>query len=131
MASIDRLNGKRIYIAGDPNVWLVFHEQRHRIVSPEVYDALFSDIEGLLEFPALEEIPIGYELGAGTCLVQAEGEIARYLLVDAPEGVRRLHISTWEVWELFAFNENGLRKVSPLLLKDVKVGDCLKCIGRR
>ncbi|MBB5765609.1 hypothetical protein ABEV34_04415 [Methylorubrum rhodesianum] len=125
MFGFDRITGKRIYVSGDPNVWLVYHEQRHRIVSPEVYDALFSEIEGLVEFPALNEIPIGYELGVGTCLVQAEGEIARYLLVDTPEGVRRLHISTWNVWEIFSFSENSLQKVSPLLLKNVKEGACL------
>lgn len=123
MINGDQLNGCRVYKVGDPNVWLVFQGQRHRIASPEIYIALFSETTALVESPNLFELVEGYELGEGTCLVKADGTNDRFLVVRTPDGIRKLHISSWETWKLFAFSEEKLRTVPDLILSEVAFGD--------
>lgn len=117
------LDGLRLVQAGRPDVWLVYHGVRHRIPSPAVYDALFSNAEGLIEYAPVDEVRLGEEVHEGTCLVQADNGLAIYLLTSAiTAGPRLHHIATYDSFMHFGFDQSKVRKVPDLMLNAMPRG---------
>lgn len=117
------LDGLRLNESGTSDVWLVFGGERHRVTSPEVYDALFSGVDKLVTFEGVDEVVQGAELGEGTCLIRAEGGLGIHLLARAADGrVRRHHIPTFESFLDFGFDEARVREFPPLLIEGVEAG---------
>jgi len=115
------LDGRRLIQPGKPDVWLMFHGRRHRVVSPAVYDALWSEVEGLTPSDDVPEIAMGPELNEGTCLIRAEGALPIHLLTGFP-AVRRLFIPTWESLLEFGFDETKVKTVPALVLEAIASG---------
>lgn len=116
------MDGLRLVTPGKSDVWLMFDGRRHRIASSQVYDALWSEVEGLVSSFDVELIEQGPELGEGACLVRADGELAIHLLT-APDGApQRRFIPTYESLLDFAFDEAKVRNVPGLLLQAVAPG---------
>jgi hypothetical protein len=117
------LDGLRLLQPGSPDVWLIFGGERHRIASSAVFDALFSEVEKLVPFQGVDRIPLGPELGEGTCLIRADGALSIYLLARASNGqVQKHFIPTYESLVDFAFNEGAVRAVSPLVIEGLQDG---------
>lgn len=116
------LDGLRLYARDHPDVWLVFSGRRHRIASPAVYDAMFSEIDRLVAFDGIEQIALGDELCEGSCLVRADGALSIYLLTMIDGEVRRHFVPTYETLCDFGFAEERVREIPPLLLEAVPAG---------
>jgi hypothetical protein len=116
-------NGARVFTPGKPEVWLVFHGTRHHLVSPAVYEALFISGEGLTMMDDVEEIQRGADLVDGTCLVRAEGELPIYLVTGFPQtAIRKHYVASYDSFLAFAFSEEKVRIVPPLVLAAVPTG---------
>ena len=99
------LDGLRLHAPGGPDVWLMFAGQRHRIASPAVYDALWSEVDGLVSAFDVAMIEEGHELAEGTCLVRADGSLAIHLLTSPRPGeVVRCFVPTYESLTDFGFD---------------------------
>ena len=117
------LDGLRLLEPGRPDVWLIFGGERHRIASSAVYDALFSEVEGLVPYQGVERILLGPELEEGTCLIRADEGLSIYLLARAGNGeVQRHFIPTYESLLDFRFDEAKVRAVSPLVIEGLNEG---------
>lgn len=113
----------RVTQDGAPDVWLIFHGRRHRIGSPEVYDSLFTGVEGVVALRGVNVIAAGPELSTGTCLVRAEGSLGIYLIARSMGGqVRRHLIPTYESMLGFGFDEQKVRTVPPLMVEGLASG---------
>jgi hypothetical protein len=124
------LDGSRLIQPGKPDVWLMFHGRRHRVVSPTVYDNLWSEVEGLTPREDIPDIAMGPELNEGTCLIRAEGTLPIYLLTGFP-AVRRLFVPTYETLLAFGFDEARVKTVPPLVMEAVSPGPDLEAAGDR
>lgn len=117
------LDGLRLLEPGQPDVWLIFGGERHRIASSLVYDALFNEVEGLVPYEGVERILLGPELGEGTCLIRADGALAIYLLTRAGNGqIQRHFIPTYESLLDFGFDEAKVRSVPSLVIEGLDEG---------
>jgi hypothetical protein len=117
------LDGLRLTEPGKPEVWLVFGGERHLIASSAVYDALFSEVTGLVPYEGVSEITEGPVLAEGTCLVRGDGELSIHLLTRAHNGrVVRHFIPTWESLVGFGFDHDKVRSVPPLVIECVPEG---------
>jgi hypothetical protein len=117
------LDGLRLTEPGKPEVWLVFGGERHLIASSAVYDALFSEVTGLVPYEDVDGITLGPALGEGTCLVRGDGQLSIYLLTRAHNGrIVRHFIPTWESLVGFGFDHDKVRNVPPLALEDLPEG---------
>jgi hypothetical protein len=122
--SVERpdLDGLRLFKPASPHVWLMFHGRRHRVGSPAVYDALWSEIDGLVNFDDLDEIAQGPDLPDGTCLIRAEGTVFIHLLTLQDGQVRRLFIPTLESLQGFGFDTWKVRDLPPLVVQALPAG---------
>ncbi len=127
------LDGCRLFIPGQPEVWLVFHGQRHRIASPRVYESLFKDAEGLVEEPGLGAIAEGPDLGEGTCLVRPQESLSIYLVTAGEGGIVRRHlVLNWDSMCDFGFDEAKVVTVPALVFEGLAPGrDLSSRDGRR
>ena len=125
------LDGFRLFRPGSPDVWLVFHGRRHRVASSAVYDALWSEIDGLVNFDALEEVAIGPELAGGTCLIRAEGTVFIHLLTTQDGEIRRLFVPTFESLQGFGFDEGRVRDLPALAVQGIPAGEDLTAASAR
>lgn len=125
------LDGLRLIQPGTPDVWLMFDGKRHRIASPAVYDALFSEIDRLVAFPEADSISMGEPIGEGSCLIRADGTLAIYLLTAFEGEARRGFVPTYESLRDFGFDEAKVRDVPMLLLNAIPVGPDLVSAGSR
>lgn len=117
------LDGLRLHVSGGPDVWLMFGGQRHWIASSAVYDALWSEVDGLVSAFDVALIEEGHELGEGTCLVRPDGSLAIHLLTSPQPGeVVRCFVPTYESLLDFGFDEAKVRDVPPLLLDSIPAG---------
>ncbi len=117
------LDGLRLVAPGKPDVFLMFDGKRHRIAIPQVYDALWGEVENLVSSFDVEQIAEGFELGEGTCLIRPDGDITIHLLVSpAPGETVRCFIPTYESLLDFAFDEGRVRNVPRLLIEAVPPG---------
>lgn len=125
------LDGLRLIEPGKPEVWLMFHGRRHLVASTEVYDSLWSEIDGLVYREDVAEIAMAEELNAGTCLIRAEGGLSIYLLTGSPQ-VKRYFIPTWESLVDFGFDEAKVKSIPPLALEGVPLaGEIVSGADRR
>lgn len=124
MSAQPELNGFRLYVPGQPQLWLVFHGMRHHVASPDVHDALFSSTEGHTAAESVDNILRGPDLNDGTCLVRGDGEDSSiYLVTGFPAtDVRRHLIVSWETFLEFGFDEELVRTVPALILDAVPAG---------
>jgi hypothetical protein len=113
------LDGMRLVEPGKPDVWLMFHGKRHRVVSAEVYDALFSDVEALIFNDDVQSITMGPELAPGTCLVRPKGLSSIFLVTGRGSLVEKYYIPTYESFITFGFNMDTVVDVPPILLDAV------------
>ena len=117
------LDGLRLTQAGQPDVWLVFHGRRRRIVSTAVYDSLFGEVTRLVNTPDVEHITRGPDLDEGTCLIRADGDLAIHLLTRTADGaVRRHFVPTYESLLDFGFDETRVRQIPSLLVEGLAAG---------
>jgi hypothetical protein len=123
------LDGMRLHKPDSPDVWLVFHGRRHRVASPAVYDALWSEIDRLVQFEEADSVELGEELVDGTCLVRAEGTLPIYLLTVMGGEVRRFFIPTYEALLAYGFDEGKVRELPHLVLRAIPSGDELTAGG--
>jgi len=122
---VDRpdLDGLRLIQEGQPDVWLVFHGQRHRIVSTTVYDTLFGEVTRLVNTPDVEHVTRGPDLAEGACLIRPDGDLVIYLLTRGADGAVRKHfIPTYESLVDFGFDETKVRQVPSLLVEGLTAG---------
>lgn len=119
------LDGLRLVEPGKPDVWLMFHGRRHRVCSPQVYEALFSDIEGLVYSDEISSITMGPELNDGTCLIRALGTLAIFLVTGRYPHVTRYYITSYNSFCDFGFNMNAVTDVPSILLDALAIGDDL------
>ncbi|MBD8909085.1 hypothetical protein [Methylorubrum zatmanii] len=115
------LNGLRLTAPGSTDVWVVFEGRRHRVVSPAVYQALFTSPDDLVFSEEIPTITMGPELNEGTCLVRGIGAHAIFLLTGHAPTVRKYHVPTYESFSDFGFNEKAVIDVPPLLLDAVEL----------
>jgi hypothetical protein len=118
------LNGFRLYVPGQPELWLIFHGMRHHVASPDVHDALFSGTEGHTAAESVDSVLRGPDLNDGTCLARGDGEDSSiYLVTGFPASdVQRHRIVSWETFVAFGFDESLVRVVPALILSAVKAG---------
>lgn len=117
------LDGLRLIRPGEPDVFLMIGGRRRRVASPQVYDALWSEVDGLVSAFDVEAIALGPELGEGTCLVRADGDVAIHLLTaPAPGEIVRCFIPTLESLQDYGFDQTLVRNVPPLLIQAVPAG---------
>jgi hypothetical protein len=108
------LDGGRLIVPGQPEVWLVYFGVRHYITSPATLDALFSDPGGFVTIGSIDHIERGADLNAGTCLVRVTGY---------PDSeVRRHPIVSFETFVHFGFDESKIREVPALVLAAIPSG---------
>ena len=122
------LDGSRLYVPGKPEVWLVFHGLRHHVTSPQVYEALFIGVEGHTSVETVDDIKRGFDLNEGTCLVRGDGaDEATYLVTGFPTSeARKHHVSSWETFLSFGFDERLVRTTPWLVLSTVPTGRALR-----
>jgi hypothetical protein len=126
------LDGMRLIEEGSSQVFLMFGGRRHHISSSAVYDALFSEITGLVTFSDVALIAEGPELGDGTCLIRADESLFIYLVMRSAEGqVRRHFIPTYESLLDFCFDESKVRNVPPIVMEAIPEGEELVSAGDR
>jgi hypothetical protein len=116
------LDGLRLHQPGRPDVWLMFHGRRHRVASSGVYDALWSEVAGLVTSHDIDSIALGDDLAEGTCLIRADDTVFIHLLTVIGGEVRRCFIPNYESLVDFAFDEAKVINVPPLLLQGVAAG---------
>jgi hypothetical protein len=125
------LDGLRLQQPGTPDVWLMFHGRRHRVASTAVYDALWSEVSGLVVHHDVESIALGEELSEGCCLVRADGTVFIHLLTAIDGEIRRCFIPNYESLVDFGFDEAKVRDVPGLLLQAVPAGRDLTSAASR
>jgi hypothetical protein len=119
----DELDGGRLIVPGQPEVWLVYFGVRHYITSPATLDALFSDPGGFVTIGSIDHIERGADLNAGTCLVRADGDPEIFLVTGYPDSeVRRHPIVSFETFVHFGFDESKIREVPALVLAAIPSG---------
>lgn len=122
------LDGKRLYVPGRPEVWLMFHGLRHHVMSPAVHSALFANSEGHTPIDDVDAIQRGADLNDGTFLARGEGELAHYLITGFPATeVRRYYIPSWEIFLGYGFGAEQVRWVPSLVLSAVPAARPLTC----
>ena len=116
-------DGMRLRTADQPDVWLVYHGERHRIASPEVYEAFFTGVDAVVTVDSVAGIEAGSTLADGACLLRAEGRDAIYLVnrVEA-HAVLRHHIASYRTFMAFGFDLAKVRDVPRLVLDTVPEG---------
>jgi hypothetical protein len=95
------------------------------VCSPQVYEALFSDIEGLVYSDEISSITMGPELNDGTCLIRALGTLAIFLVTGRYPHVTRYYITSYNSFCDFGFNMNAVTDVPSILLDALAIGDDL------
>lgn len=125
MAEHPDLDGVRLSKPDGPDVWLVFHGKRHRIVSPAVYESLFADASGILFNPAIDDIATGSDLNDGTCLVRFEGRPDIYLATESGPNAQIMHIPSYEVFVDFGFDLTKVREIPAVLFEVIPKGPTL------
>jgi hypothetical protein len=115
------LDGLRLYHPGNPNVWLIFHGQKHRIASPGAYDALFANHEGLNSSDEIDTIFEGVEISEGTILARPAGSVSVYLVTGWPETQRYL-VGSYETAVDFGFDLSKVIDIPSLVLYAVQPG---------
>ena len=126
------LDGLRLIEPDKPDVWLVFRGERHRIVSPDVYAALFADGTDLTTYEGVEWIALGHEIGEGACLIRADGSLSIHLLTRDERGqVQKHFVPTYESLLDFGFDESKVRSVSPLVVEGLADGAELRSAADR
>jgi hypothetical protein len=115
------LDGYRVGLPYDPNVWLVYHGRRHRISSPMAYDALFSDTSAILILPDLSSIPEGPEINDGSCLVSASKAGPAYFVTgQAP--TQKYLVPSADIFSDFGFCLEKILAVPSIVAKAVPEG---------
>ncbi len=126
------LDGMRLMEEGSSQVFLMYGGRRHHISTSAVYDALYSEITGIVTFSDVGLIAQGPDLGDGTCLIRADESVFIYLVTRSAEGqVRRHFIPTYESLLDFGFDEGKVRNVPPILMEAVPEGEELVSAGDR
>lgn len=125
------LDGMRLHQPNTADVWLIFHGRRHRVASTAVYDALWSEIAGLVTSHDIDSIALGDDLSEGSCLVRADETVFIHLLTVIGGEVRRCFIPNYESLLDFGFDEAKVRNVPPLMLQGVPVGRDLTSAASR
>ena len=121
------LDGARLIVPGQPEIWLVFFGVRHHITSLATLNALFSDTQVLVTIGSVEHIKRGVDLNDGTCLVRADGDAGIYLVTGFPDSEVRKHpISSFETFVHFGFDESKVREVPALVLAAIPPGTDLQ-----
>ena len=116
------LDGQRLVTPGSPDIWLVFHGERHRVPSSRAYDNLFNETERLITSVNVEEIKLGVDLEDAVCLVRPEGGHEIYLVTGSDEGIKRYHIENYDSFLDFGFDSAKIREVPDILIRAVEPG---------
>jgi hypothetical protein len=123
------LNGRRLVVTGEPEVWLMFNGMRHHIDSPAVYDSLFSETDGVSVVSKIEGVLRGPDLNEGTCLVRSRETHAIFLVTGFPATeVRRHHIRSWNDFLAFGFDEDLVRDAPEILILAIQAGRALEAV---
>jgi len=123
------LNGRRLVVAGEPEVWLMFNGMRHHIDSPAVYEALFSETDKLTVVTDLDKVLRGPDLNDGTCLVRSSVTQAIYLVTGFPSTeVRRHHIRSWNDFLAFGFDEDLVQLAPDIVISALPAGRALEAV---
>lgn len=117
------LDGLRLRQANHADPWVVFGGRRRLITTSDIYDALFSRDDDLVDVDDLSEIARGPDLERGTTLVQADQGGAIFLLVGGFGPPIRHRIASWETFVDFGFRAEKVRSVPFLLLEAVARGE--------
>lgn len=123
VSAASALNGARIQVPNTPEIWLIYHGMRRHIVSPAVYQALFSSGEGIIELESVDQILRGPDLNDGTCLIQDENGGPIFLLTGFPDTeVRKHNIISYDTFQDFAFDMSKVVRLPSLVVAGIPVG---------
>ncbi len=123
---MDEYEGRRVKESASHKVWFVMSGERRYIPSPEVYAALFDNLD-IVELDRLEVIPRGQDLGEGTCLVQGDTRVDIYLVTSSIQtGASRHLIGSIETFADFGFSGSQVRRVPDLLIQALPWGSELQ-----
>ena len=116
------LNGFKIYVNGEPDVWLVFNGMRHLLASPDVAGNILVGGSNVKAVLTVDDIMQGPILNEGTCLVSAEGSGGVYLVTGMEPSIYRYPISDLETFEELCFDKTKIRYIPHLVLQGVPLG---------
>lgn len=125
------LDGQRLMAPGKPDVWLIFHGERHRVPSSRAYDSLFSETERLMTGADIDDIKRSEDLDDAVCLVRPEGGHQVFMVTGSGRNVRRYHITDYESFVDFGFDTAKVREVPEILVRALTEGEHLVSAARR
>lgn len=120
--AVPDFDGLRVQVPGEHQIWLVFGDQRHYITGLDVLHAIFRNEEKQLD-PNCALLPIGAEIGPGSCLVRSTSGGDIYLLVKPSDGPDFLHlVISPEQFDRYGFAENKIVELSEEILRSIPIG---------
>ncbi len=125
------LDGQRLVEPGKPDVWLIFHGERHRLPSSRAYDSLFGETERLVAGADVAEIKRGEDLDDAVCLVRPEGGHQVYMVTGPSRNIRRYYVADYETFVDFGFDTAKIREVPEILVRALNEGEVLISAARR
>lgn len=115
------LDGLRIQKPGDDAIYMMDQGQKRHIPDPPTYNSLFRDWNSIVQDVDLNEIDTGLDIADGTCLAQAFGDTAVYLI---DRGTKR-HVGSPATMDRYDFAWNKIFHVPPATIQAIPDGPAI------
>ncbi|GAP94186.1 hypothetical protein [Leptolyngbya sp. NIES-2104] len=109
------LNGLRVKLPGQPEIYLIDQGYRRWIPNPTTFNNLFRNWNGIVEEISITSIPRGQNISSGAILARAYGTAPVYLVdqglkrwITSPAAMDRYNFAWGRIYELPAISLNAI-----------------------